>query len=67
MTSASICVPNGEKMSKSISGILVHLSLSAVLIAHVGGGVLVDAVVGEMCEHIPNLGALVAVLVGGEP
>ena len=40
-----------------------HLSLCAVLVAHVGGGVLVDAVVGEMREHVPHLCALVAVLV----
>ena len=54
-------------VSKSVSGILVHLSLCAVLVAHVGGGVLVDAVVGEVGEHIPNFGALVAVFVGREP
>ena len=47
--------------------IFIHLSLCAVLIAHVGGGVLVDAVVGEMREHVPHLCALVAVLVWCEP
>ena len=41
--------------------------MCAVLVAHVGGGVLVDAVVGEVGEHIPNFGALVAVFVGREP
>ena len=41
----------------------VYLSLRAVLVAHVGGGVLVDAVVCEMREHVPHLCALVAVLV----
>jgi len=46
---------------------LMTLSLCTVLVAHVGGGVLVDAVVGEVGEHIPNFGALVAVFVGGEP
>ena len=44
-----------------------HLSLCTVLIAHVCGGVLVDAVVGEVGEHISNFGALVAVFVGREP
>ena len=41
--------------------------MCAVLVAHVGGGVLVDAVVGEVGEHIPNFGALVTVLVRREP
>ena len=56
-----------KTVSKSVSGILVHLSLRAVLVAHVGGGVLVDAVVGEMSEHISNFCALIAVLVGSKP
>ena len=43
------------------------LSLCTVLIAHICGGVLVDAVVGEVSEHISNFGALVAVFVGREP
>ena len=47
--------------------IFIHLSLCAVLIAHVGGGVLVDAVVGQVGEHISHLGALIAVLVGCKP
>merc|ERR1719410_772387 len=46
---------------------LVTLSLCTVLVAHVGGGVLVDAVVSEVGEHISNFGALVAVFVGREP
>ena len=41
--------------------------MCAVLVAHVGGGVLVDAVVSEVGEHISNFGALVAVFVGREP
>ena len=53
--------------SYSLSRWEFHLSLCTVLVAHVGGGVLVDAVVGEVGEHIPNFGALVAVFVGGEP
>ena len=44
-----------------------HLSLCTVLIAHICGGVLVDAIVGEVGEHIPNFGALVTVFVGREP
>ena len=44
-----------------------HLSLCAVLVAHICGGVLVDAVIGEVGEHISNFGALVAVFVGREP
>ena len=53
--------------SYSLSRWEFHLSLCTVLVAHVGGGVLVDAVVGEVGEHIPNFGALVAVFVGREP
>ena len=44
-----------------------YLLLLAFFIIHVGRRLLVDAVVGEVGEHIPNFGALVAVFVGGEP
>ena len=61
MISTSICVPDQTHFNvKDVKG---YLSLRAVLVAHVGGGVLVDAVVGEMREHVPHLCALVAVLV----
>ena len=44
-----------------------HLSLCTVLVAHICGGVLVDAVVGEVREHVAHLRALIAVLVGCKP
>ena len=44
-----------------------HLFLFAFFIIHVGRRLFVDAVVGEMGEHVLHLGALVGVLVGGEP
>ena len=57
----SICVP--DENTYKCQETKVYLSLRAVLVAHVGGGVLVDAVVCEMREHVPHLCALVAVLV----
>ena len=64
----STCDP-GDKNDKCYSLFRreFHLSLCTVLIAHVCGGVLVDAVIGEVGEHISNFGALVAVFVGREP
>ena len=44
-----------------------HLFLLAFFIIHVGRRLFVDAVVGEMGEHVLHLGALIGVLVGGEP
>ena len=44
-----------------------HLFLLAFFIIHVGRRLFVDAVVGEMGEHVLHLGALVGVLVRGEP
>ena len=65
MISKSICVPDQTHFNvKDVKG---YLSLRAVLVAHVGGGVLVDAVVGQVGEHISHLGALIAVLVGCKP
>ena len=44
-----------------------HLLLLALLVVHIGRGLLVDAVVGEVSEHILHLRALVGVFVRGEP
>ena len=44
-----------------------HLFLLAFFIIHVGRRLFVDAVVGEVGEEVLHLGALVGVLVGGEP
>ena len=41
--------------------------MCAVLVAHVGGGVLVDAVVGEVDHAVPNVSWIIAVRNGGKP
>ena len=66
----STCDPGDKKILINVQllfSLEFHLSLCTVLVAHVGGGVLIDAVVGEVGEHISNFSALVAVFVGREP
>ena len=47
--------------------IIIDLSFLGLLVTKVAGRLLVDTVVGEVGEHVVHLGALVGVLIGGEP